>query len=64
MTGKYTDAQKKATQKYLKESIDEFKIRVPKGQKEVIKAFAEKQGLSVNAWIVSLINEAIERDAE
>lgn len=51
-----TDAQKKATNKYF-EKLDEFKVRVPKGQKAVIQAHAQSKGLSLNAYIVSLIEK-------
>lgn len=51
-----TDAQKKATNKYF-EKLDEFKVRVPKGQKELIQARAQSKGLSLNAYIISLIEK-------
>ncbi len=64
MGNKYTDSQKNATQKYIK-SLDEIKIRLPKGQKELIKAHAKKyDGGSVNAFISRAILEAMKRDEE
>lgn len=60
--GRYTEAQAKAAKKYLKESVEDVRIRVPKGQKAVIKNHAEKQGESMNAFVVRAINETIERD--
>lgn len=60
----YTDAQKKAIQKYLHETVEEFKVRFPKGQKAEIKAHAESMGESVNSFIVRAINEAMARDKE
>ena len=39
------------------------RIRVPKGQKAVIKAHAESQGESMNDFVVRAIDEAIEQDA-
>ncbi len=51
----YTEAQKNATRKYITEKLDEIKVRVPKGKKEEYKAKAESKGLSLNAYIVSLI---------
>ncbi|MBQ7293884.1 MAG: hypothetical protein IJW79_09120 [Clostridia bacterium] len=60
---KYTEAQKKASQKYMANNLDEIKLRVPKGEKEVIKAHAEKyDGGSVNAFIQRAIAETMERD--
>lgn len=63
MGSKYTEAQKKASQKYMANNLDEIKLRVPKGEKEVIKAHAEKyDGGSVNAFIQRAIAETMERD--
>ena len=53
----------KAVAKYVKNHYDELKLRVPKGEKEKIKAHAEKHdGGSVNAFIQRAIAETIERD--
>lgn len=60
---RYTEAQAKAAKKYLKESVEDVRIRVPKGQKAVIKDHAEKQGESMNSFVVRAINEAMERDS-
>ena len=65
MGSKYTEAQKKASQKYMANSLDEIKLRVPKGEKELIKAHAEKyDGGSVNAFIQRAIAETMERDTQ
>ena len=65
MGGMYTDAQKKASNKYLAEKIAEIKVRVPKGDKDVIKAHADKyDGGSVNAFIQRAIAETMERDTK
>ena len=45
-----------AKDRYLAESVDEFKIRVPKGEKELIKAHAAKKNKSLNAYVVDLIH--------
>ena len=45
--GRYTEAQKRSAEKYLGEKVEDIRIRVPKGQKAVIKAYAEAQGKSV-----------------
>jgi len=55
-------AQQKAVAKYMKENYDEIKVRVAKGQREVIKAAADAQGQSVNGYIVEAVNEKMERD--
>ena len=57
-----TKAQQRAVNKYMKENYDEIKVRTEKGKKERIKAHAEAQKESVNAFIGRAINETIERD--
>ena len=57
-----TDARRKASAKYLKESVEDIRIRVPKGQKSIIKKHAEKQGESMNQFVIRSITETIERD--
>lgn len=44
------------------EKMDEIKIRLPQGEKDKIKAHAEKQGESMNAFVIRAIMEAMERD--
>ncbi len=55
-------AQQKAVSKYMKENYDELKARIPKGQKEIIKAHAEAQGESLNAFINRAIIYTMEQD--
>ena len=55
-------AQQKAVAKYMKNNYDELKIRVPKGEKDQIKAHAESKGESLNGFIKRAIDETIERD--
>ena len=55
-------AQQKAVSKYMKENYDEIKVRMPKGQKAIIKDHADKQGESVNSFVNRAIKETIERD--
>ena len=59
---RYTEAQAKAARKYLKESVEDIKIRVPKGRKAVIKAHADRQQESMNQFVIRAINETMERD--
>ena len=54
---KYSDAQKEATARYNKKAYDRIDVVVPKGQREIIKAFAASQGKSLNRFIC----DAIER---
>ena len=53
----YSEAQKKATPKYMKNKLDDIKVRVPKGKREVYKAHAERQGKSLNALIIELLEK-------
>lgn len=47
--------------KYLKQ-LDDIKIRVPKGYKDVIKDFAIQQKYkNVNQLVIGLINEKMEK---
>ncbi|MBQ7901414.1 MAG: hypothetical protein IJ365_05565 [Clostridia bacterium] len=41
--------------KYLKEKVDTFVLRVPKGKKDEIAAFAASKGMSLNGYITSLV---------
>ena len=52
-------AQQKAVSKYMKANYDEIKIRIPKGQKEVVQACAQERGESVNALIWGLLQNAM-----
>lgn len=47
-------AQRRATEKYL-QNYEDLKIRLPKGERDRVKAFAASKGLSVNALIQSLL---------
>lgn len=59
---RYTEAQAKAAKKYLKESVEDIRIRVPKGQKAVIKDHSDKMGESMNSFVVRAVNETMDRD--
>ena len=55
-------AQQKAVNKYMRENYDRINLTVPKGKKDEIKAHAEAQGESTNAFINRAIDETMERD--
>lgn len=59
MGEKYTEAQKKASIKYLKDKTDSIQIRTPKGTKERWREAAEKQGVSLNQFIADAVEEKI-----
>ena len=61
---RYTEAQKKAAHKYLHESVEDIRIRVPRGQKATIKAHADAMSESMNAFVLRAIQEAMNRDRE
>ena len=62
MGEKYTDAQKKASIKYLAEKTDSIQIRVPKGDKEVWKNAAAARGLSLNQLLIQLMEREMSKD--
>ena len=47
---------------FQKENYDEFKVRMPKGSKEIIKALAKENHLSVNALITQSIEQTYNID--
>lgn len=61
MGDKYTEAQKKASMKYLKEKTDSIQIRVQKGTKERWKAVAETRGKSLNQMIIDTMESEIQK---
>ena len=50
-----SEAQKKAVKKYQDANYEFIKVRLNKGDKERIKEKADKEGKSINAYIVSKI---------
>lgn len=63
MPQKYTEARRRANEKYNDKAYEEIKVRVKAGEKDIIKTHAEKTGESVNAFIGRAIAETMERDA-
>lgn len=59
---KISDAQRRAVAKYNAANYDRVELRLDKGQKEVVKAHADTQGESLNAFINRAITETIARD--
>ena len=57
-----SDAQKRATKKYLDEKLDRITVRVPKGERDEIHEHAKAKGESVNEFIRRAIKETMERD--
>ena len=40
---------------YIRENLDEVKIRMPKGYKEIWKQYAEKRNESLNSYIFQVL---------
>lgn len=58
----YSDAQKEATARYNKKAYDRIEIKVKKGRKREIVAFAAWQNKSVTQFIVDAIDKAMEEE--
>ena len=56
-----SEAQKKAVAKYNAANYDRVELRVEKGKKDEIKAFAESRGESLNGFINRAIDVAMQR---
>ena len=61
MGDKYTDAQKKASIKYLKEKTDSIQIRTIKGTKDRWRSTAEAHNKSLNQFIVDAVEKEISK---
>lgn len=57
-----SESQRKAVAKYNAKAYDEIKVRVSKGNKDIIKAHAEGKGESLNGFVNRAIDETMERD--
>lgn len=55
------DSRKRANVKWLKENYESITIRVPKGTREQIKAWADECGLSMAAYIQQACKEKAEK---
>lgn len=51
----YSKAQMEASNRYRAKAYDVIQAKVPKGQRDVYKAQAAAHGLSLNAYIISLL---------
>ena len=56
----YSEAQKRATLKYKAKTYEQVSLQLKKGKKEIYRAQAEKRGMSLNAYIISLIEKDME----
>lgn len=59
---KVSEAQRRAVAKYNAANYDRVELRLEKGHKDTVKAHAERQGESLNAFINRAITETMDRD--
>lgn len=59
---KISEAQRRAVAKYNAANYDRVELRLDKGCKDTVKAHAEAQGESLNAFINRAITETMARD--
>ena len=60
----YDEKTKIRNDRYKKSKREKVALDVPKGTKEKYRAFAEKQGMSMTAFITALVEAEIAKDAE
>ena len=60
MGKEYTEAQKKASIKYLQEKTDDIRLRLPRGTKERWKAAADAAGVSMTQFVRDVVEAAIQ----
>lgn len=60
MGAKYTEAQNRATQKYIKDNYEPVTVRFPMGLRDKYKAHAERKGTSLNKLIIELLDKDME----
>lgn len=60
----YDEKSKERTMRYMKEKRDRITIGVPKGDKERYKTYAESKGMSLNAYVVKLIEDDMKKASD
>ena len=63
MVKTYTEAQAKASRKYMQQ-FDDIKVRVPKGKREEYQQLARDMGTSLNKLIIELLENAKKEAAD
>lgn len=58
-----SEAQRRAVAKYNAANYERIELRVEKGKKEIIQAFAKQKGTTVNSFINEAISKAMERES-
>ena len=59
-----SEARYKANQKWNAANLERVAFDVRKGYKDIIKQQAQKNGESVNAYLLRLVNEDIEKNED
>ena len=54
--------QQACVNRYRAKHYDSIQFNTPKGGRDIIKSAADLHGVSVNAYILGLIREGLERD--
>lgn len=49
---------------FQKENYDRIIVNVDKGKKEIIKQYAKSKGLSLNSYIVNLVNKDMNQNQQ
>ena len=57
-----TEAQKRANIKYRKKAYEQIQVNVKNGKRDIIKEYANKNGLSINNYINIAIDERLKKD--
>lgn len=57
-----SEARKRANTKYNLKAYDEFKLRVIKGNKEIIQGYCRDKNTSVNSLMNELLKEQLQKD--
>ncbi len=57
----YSESSKRAADKHVAANYDKIIVKVTKGKREKIKELADSQGMSMQAFIISLIDKEAER---
>lgn len=58
---KTSEGKRASNDRYL-EKLEDIKIRVPKGYREIINEYAKNKGTNTNQLVITLVNEAMQRD--
>ena len=56
-----TEARASANKRY-QQKFDDIKLRVPKGQREILQNHAQSRGESLNGFLARAANETMARD--